>query len=261
MMFTAEMPTGRRLISLDRVESTNTEAMRLAAAGDAGGVWLVAGEQVKGRGRSGRIWTSVPGNLYASFMLRLACSPQTAQQLALLAGVAVVDAVRKVSDVGSDTLPALRLKWPNDVLIGSAKLCGILVESALNLGGPGLLAVIGVGLNVARAPEGLGLTATSLAAEGLHVDRGTMLTALAVSMDKVLSIWDEGAGFPELRVAWQERAGPIGEPLIVNSSLGPVRGCYSGLDQDGALLLADALGHQRRFTYGDVTLADGGSEQ
>lgn len=273
MLDTTAMPPGRRLVTFDQVPSTNSEAMRLAASGDAGGVWLVAGEQTQGRGRSGRVWTSTSGNLYASLMLRLSCGPETAQQLALLAGVAVVNAVRAVSDILSDTLgtnvteasdqrsDTLRLKWPNDVLIGSAKLGGILVECAQNLGGPGLVAAIGVGLNVAGVPDGLGRAATSLATAGIRTDRDTLLAALAVAVDSALTIWDEGAGFQDIRAAWLVRAGPIGEALVVNIGSGPVAGCYSGLDHDGALLLAEGQGPMRRFTYGDVTLAASAGEQ
>ena len=273
------MPPGYRLVTFDRVESTNTEAMRLAATGDEGHVWLVAAEQSKGRGRSGRGWTAVPGNLYASLLLRVSCGPEIAQQLALLTGVAVVDAVRNVAAPSStpsldgDRGPrkgegranastlALRLKWPNDILIGEAKLGGILLESAQGLGGSGLVVVVGIGLNVAAAPAGLDRAATSLATSGILTDRDTILGAIASAMDAALAIWDEGREFQTIRMAWADRAGPVGEPLIVNAGQGPVSGRYAGLDRDGALLLADGQGGTRRFTYGDVTLAGSAGAQ
>jgi len=264
-MSAAAMPPGYRLVTFDRVGSTNTEAMRLAATGDKGHVWLVADEQVKGRGRSGRSWTPVPGNLYASLLLRLSCGPEIAQQLALLTGVAVIDAVRmvaagKMSDRRSDT-SSLRLKWPNDVLVGHAKVGGILLESAQGLGGPGLVAVIGIGVNVAGAPEDLGREVTSLAGSGWATDRDTVLASIASAMDAALSIWDEGREFQTIREAWADRAGPVGEPLIVNAGQGPVSGRYAGLDHDGALLLADGQGSPRRLTYGDVSLAGSAGAQ
>lgn len=265
MSHAAEMPPGFRLVSFEQVGSTNTEAMRLAGTGDLGRVWIVADEQTAGRGRSGRSWTPVAGNLYASLLLRLTCGPDVAQQLALVAGVAVVDAVRtvasgKVSDLGSDTA-SVRLKWPNDILIGGAKLGGILLESAQGLGGPGLVTVIGVGLNIAGSPQGLGRDATSLAEAGIATDRAAVLSALAMTMDAALAIWDEGSNFQAIRAAWSDRAGSIGEPLVVNAGQLPVSGCFAGLDNDGALLLTDEQGSVRRFTYGDVTLAGRASAQ
>lgn len=274
---TVDLAAGYRHVSLGSVGSTNNEAMRLALAGDPGRVWVSATEQVKGRGRSGRSWASVPGNLYASLLLRLACPPQTAQQLSLVAGVAVATGISDlwshtlraagpsdhtaVSDLRSDTVAALRLKWPNDILFGTAKLGGILVESSSGAGGAGLAAVIGIGLNVAGVPDGLDRAATSLAALGIATDRSCVLTALSHAMDRTLTIWDEGRGFAQVREAWLERAGPIGEPLTVNAGESAVAGRFAGLDVDGALLLDDALGVRRRFTYGDVTLAATGSGQ
>ncbi len=271
------MPPGYRLVSLASVGSTNTEVMRLASAGDPGRIWLVADEQLSGRGRSGRGWTSVPGNLYASLLLRLSCGPMIAPQLALVAGVAVARAVAgllsdieysgmrgrvaEVPDEASQGSRQLRLKWPNDVLIGGAKLGGILLESAQRLGGPGLVAVVGIGLNVAGVPQGLGRAATSLSDCGVAADRDRVLTHLAAAMDAALLQWDEGGGFAQIRAAWETCSGPIGERLSVNSGTGPVAGRYKGLDRDGALMLIDDMGETHRFTYGDVTLAAMAREQ
>jgi BirA family biotin operon repressor/biotin-[acetyl-CoA-carboxylase] ligase len=254
------LPPGYRLLALGRVGSTSSEAMRRAHAGEPAGLWVTADEQVRGRGRSGRVWTSVPGNLYASLLLRLTCPPVVAQQLALVAGVAVAEAVAEVSVQRSDTVPPPRLKWPNDVMIGEAKVGGILVESATGV--EGLTAVVGIGLNVVGVPDGLARAATSLAAAGIATDRRAVLEALAAAMDSALTMWDEGRGFAGITAAWQARAGAIGERLVVNAGAGPVSGYYAGLGHDGALLLSDEQGVVRRFTYGDVTIAarDGGNQ-
>ena len=259
----AEMPGGYRLVSLDDIDSTNAEAMRRAAIGEAGRLWVMADRQSRGKGRSGRSWASAPGNLYASLILRLSCGPEVAQQLALVAGVAVIDAVRAIwaRPAGSDRTVAVRLKWPNDILAGSAKLGGILLESAKDLGGPGLVTIIGIGLNIEASPTGLGRAVTSLAEQGVVADRRNVLTHLAKSMDSALSVWNEGVGFAEIRRAWTDRAGPLDEFLTVDSGSGAVTGQYKGLDSDGALLLADSLGVRHRFTYGDVSLAAQGDAQ
>ena len=95
----------------------------------------MARRQTQGRGRSGRHWASEPGNLYASLLQRLACPQSDVHQLSLLAGVAVVEAIAAAA--GAQPIAGLRLKWPNDVLIGGAKCAGILPESQSGGGGLG----------------------------------------------------------------------------------------------------------------------------
>ncbi len=122
----AGLPEGCRHVHLEEVDGTNAEAMRRVLAGERGPLWISADRQLSGRGRSGRIWTSAPGNLFASVVATLDCQPAAAGQLSLVAGVAVIDAIRRAGDV-----PGLRLKWPNDILVGMAKAGGILVESTV----------------------------------------------------------------------------------------------------------------------------------
>jgi BirA family biotin operon repressor/biotin-[acetyl-CoA-carboxylase] ligase len=119
-----------RSLILDSVGSTNREAFALAEAGETGPLWIMARRQTAGRGRADRPWVSVPGNLHASLLIQLECLPGALPQLSLVAGVAVVDAIRHATGGG----PAdLRLKWPNDVLIGQAKCAGILSDASRRL--------------------------------------------------------------------------------------------------------------------------------
>jgi len=245
----ALLPEGCALVALAEVDSTNAEGMRRVLAGESGPLWIIADRQSAGRGRSGRSWSSPPGNLFASYVTSLACPPAKAGQLSLVAGIAVIDAIRRAGDV-----PGLRLKWPNDVLIGTAKAGGILVESSSRCP-EGLVAVIGVGLNLASAPGDLGRAATFLASTGLALSPREALCFLAQTMNHWITIWDNGEGFTPVREAWLERAGPIGEPLTVNAVQGPIAGTFAGLDESGALLIDDADGRQLSFAFGDVTLA------
>jgi BirA family biotin operon repressor/biotin-[acetyl-CoA-carboxylase] ligase len=116
---------GYRLQSVDATESTNDDAFRAAAAGDPGRLWIVAREQVAGRGRHGRQWSSPPGNLYASLLLVDPCEVAVAPQLGFVAGLALHQAVEAVTGVGA---PRLALKWPNDLLLDRAKVAGLLLE-------------------------------------------------------------------------------------------------------------------------------------
>lgn len=237
-----------RKLVFDQVGSTNREAFALAACGRAGPLWIVARRQVAGRGRSGRPWASGPGNLYASLLIELACAPAVVPQLSLLAGVATVDAIRRAAHGGP---PGLRLKWPNDVLIGEAKCAGILAESTA--GQNSVTAVIGIGINLARHPADLGRAATHLALHGPQVTPEAMLGCLDAAMQQWLASWNRGTDFAGVRGAWLERAGPVGETCSVDTGAERIAGTFAGLDPQGGLLIRDDEG-QRTVTFGDVAL-------
>ncbi len=243
-----------RSIVLEEVGSTNTEAFKRAEAGERGPLWIVARRQTQGRGRSGRSWGSEPGNLYASLLQAIACPPSAVPQISLLAGVAVIDAMRAAA--GGVRIPGLRLKWPNDVLIGQAKCAGILPECVSGADGKSVTAVVGIGINLAWHPADIGKPATHLAAHGVDVEPDAMLQALAPAMQGWIDVWQGGAGFARVRAAWLERAGPVGEAATVDTGAERIAGTFLDLDGDGALLLRDAHGLQRKVTYGDVTLAE-----
>ena len=246
-----------RVIELAEVDSTNAEALRRAAAGDLGPVWIRADRQSHGRGRSGRSWQSIDGNLAATLLFSPCCQPSQLYQLALLTGVAAHDAVaRQLADTSG---AGLRLKWPNDILVGDAKLGGILVESSTFAGRT--LAAIGVGINIVAAPDVPERKVASLARLGARPSPELLLSALAEQMENWLRVWQSGAGFSSIRRGWLDRAGPIGEPMTVHTGTATVAGMYAGIDETGALLLQGTDGAHgavpdqlQRFTFGDVTL-------
>jgi BirA family biotin operon repressor/biotin-[acetyl-CoA-carboxylase] ligase len=245
-------PHPSRRITLEEAGSTNTEAFKRASTGEAGPLWIVARRQTQGRGRSGRHWVSEPGNLYASLLTRLACSQSVAHQLSLLAGVAVAEAIAAAA---GGAIAGLRLKWPNDVLIGEAKCAGILPESHSVGRAAELTVVIGIGINLASHPPGLGRAATDLGAHGISIAPEAMLDLLDAAMQRWLAAWDCGQGFAQVRAAWLARGGRLGESLTVDTGRERIAGTFLDLDPDGALILRDALGQQRRLTFGDVTLS------
>lgn len=243
------MDVPARIVTLALTVSTNSDAMRLARAGEPAPLWVIAERQTGGRGRSGRAWISEPGNLHASLMIRPVCAAAELPRLSLVAGVAAIDAIRRLD--GAERMSPVRLKWPNDLIIGQAKVGGILVETSAF--GTDMVAVIGLGLNLARHPAGVP-EATSLAAHGVAIAPLDMLTYLASSMDSWLGIWNGGQGFAAIRRAWIARAGGLGERMTVHAGDRRVEGRYGGLDADGALFLDDDAGRRQRFTFGDVTL-------
>jgi BirA family transcriptional regulator, biotin operon repressor / biotin---[acetyl-CoA-carboxylase] ligase len=166
----AAAPWVRRVVSLAETDSTNAEALRLAAAGEPEGCVVVADAQGAGRGRLGRAWWSEPGrSLLTSWLIRPALAVERWPTLTLVAGLAAARALIAAAGV------EVRLKWPNDLLVGGRKLGGLLAEAD----GRGAL-VVGLGVNVRQTefpPELAGL-ATSVAAEaGRPVERAWLLAA------------------------------------------------------------------------------------
>lgn len=252
-MAAAHSKVGVRWIELDEIDSTNAEAMRRAAAGDHGPLYIRADRQLAGRGRSGRAWAAPAGNLAMSRVGRIGSPPAAIAQLSLVAGVAVHKALA-VALTGCDRADNLWLKWPNDILFDGAKLAGILVEATTIGGEP--VAVIGVGVNVAHAPSVPGRRTAALAAvTGSEPDLRAIARDIASHLEEALVLWDQSRGFEAIRTAWLAASSPVGTAMTIESVKGRVSGFFRGLDHDGALVLADPTGTVHRYSYGDVTLA------
>ena len=224
--------------------STNADllARAIASPGAPEGQVLAAEEQTAGRGRLGRSWSSVPGaSLTFSVLLRPAPVPPGRRGwLPLLAGVAVVSAVRAVA--GVDAV----LKWPNDVLAGERKLAGILAEQSPD----GSAVVIGIGLNVATPAGALpvspaGLPATSLLAEGAAVSRETLLLAILGQLEAWYLEFraDPDPARDGLLDAYRSLCATLGRPVRVEMPAGRVvTGVASDVDLDGRLLITGSSG-------------------
>lgn len=229
---------------VEETGSTNADLLALAGSGAAEGSWLVAVRQTAGRGRQGRAWQSPPGNLYASTLVRLRPGDPQPATLALVAAVALDASVRAFLPDAD----GLAIKWPNDLLIGGAKLTGILLERQ------GDAVVIGIGVNLAHHPVDLDRAATSLAAQGVEVAPGVFVEVLASEFARWLARW-RGEGLAPVRDRWIARAHPRGTPLSARAADGSVtEGLFDGLDSDGALLLRLADGTRHVMHAGDVFL-------
>ncbi len=224
---------GARIRSFETLGSTNAEALALARAGERGPLWIVARSQSAGRGRRGSVWISPPGNLYATLLLGAPAAPALAPQLSFVAALALHDAV---SELAPALRPGLALKWPNDLLLGSAKLGGILLESE---NGQDFAVAIGIGVNCASHPSGTPFPATDLAAAGAQVAPERLLAALAAAMQRRLAQWRAGAGFGAIRADWLDRAVGVGELVQVRLPDREFSGRFEGLDDSGRLLVAE----------------------
>jgi BirA family biotin operon repressor/biotin-[acetyl-CoA-carboxylase] ligase len=243
------IPAGHRLIVHETLDSTNSEALRLARSGEGGPLWIVAREQTAGRGRRGREWVSTGGNLAASLLFVAPVPPAVAATLGFVASLAVHEVCTALAPGAS-----FALKWPNDVLAGGGKVAGVLLESEAR--GSDLAIVVGVGINLARAPEGMPFPAQSLKALG---HGGTVEHALALLTDAWtgwVELWDEGQGFAGIRDAWLARASGIGQAISVRNGDRVDTGIFETLDESGRLILRKADGAKTAFSAGDVYYGD-----
>jgi BirA family transcriptional regulator, biotin operon repressor / biotin---[acetyl-CoA-carboxylase] ligase len=236
---------GKRVVVLDFVDSTNSEALRRASAGERGPLWIVATEQSAGRGRRGRAWTSLAGNLHATLMMTDPSPPAAAPQLGFVAGLALHDAVAAAAPPFA---PRLALKWPNDLLFAGCKIAGILIEGE----GDPVAVAIGIGVNCRHHPEATEFPATDLAAAGADVSVAALFDDLAAAMEARLQQWDRGAGFAALRAAWLARAAGIGEPVRVRLSGRETAGRFETIDDSGRLVLRTGAGDMEAIAAGDV---------
>jgi BirA family biotin operon repressor/biotin-[acetyl-CoA-carboxylase] ligase len=237
-------------VVFEELDSTNAEARRRADAGERGPVWLMARRQSAGRGRRGRAWDGGQGNLTATLLLTLDKPPLEAAQLAFVAALA---AGRTIASYVPASI--LRLKWPNDVLIGGDKVCGMLIESGSAPGG-GLWLAVGIGINLVSYPTGIERSAMAVAEHLRHdVSRpptpDEALAVLSEDFASILTLWLE-QGFEPIRVAWTRMAAGLGGPCEARLEGETVVGVAEGLDADGALLLRLPAGGTRRITAGDV---------
>jgi BirA family biotin operon repressor/biotin-[acetyl-CoA-carboxylase] ligase len=243
-----KLPPFFSLICLPSVGSTNDEAKRLAEAGAAEGTLVWGLEQTAGRGRRGRGWHSPPGNLYMSALLRPGKPAAQSALIGFVAAVALADALQDLG-LASDRL---RLKWPNDVLVDKAKVAGILVETAAVAGEIPPWLVLGMGVNLAHAPENTRYPAITLRAAGLaKVTVEGLLGALAGRLAEWYGRW-QAEGFAPVRAAWLKRATGLGEPIEVRLDQESLQGRFVALEEDGALSLELPQGERRRVTVGDV---------
>jgi BirA family biotin operon repressor/biotin-[acetyl-CoA-carboxylase] ligase len=240
--------TGSLPIQLDIVAqtgSTNADLIARLAAGETvrEGYWLIDDRQGQGRGRQGRQWLDALGNFMGSTVVRLDPAGPPPASLSFAVALAVYEAVSsKLAQPG-----ALTLKWPNDVLLAGVKFCGILLERE------GAFAVVGIGVNLAAAPQLVDRPTLSMADKGVAPDRDLFAADLARCFALEVERWRQFGTGPMFN-RWRAAAHPPGTPLTVHDAGGVrVSGRYDGLDGDGALRLLLDDGTTRIIHAGDVT--------
>jgi BirA family biotin operon repressor/biotin-[acetyl-CoA-carboxylase] ligase len=232
------------------VEATGSTNADLAArlrggAGWSEGAWLVARRQTAGRGRQGRAWFDGAGNFMGSTVVALGEGGPPPASLSFVAALAVCDAAAAALGEGG----ALGLKWPNDVLLGGGKLSGILLEMVRGH------IVVGIGVNLARAPQVEGRKTAALADVTTPPPLETFAASLAAAFDRRLEAW-RTYGLPATLHAFLGASiHAQGSPLTIHDTDGSVlSGTFAGLEEsDGALRLRLADGRERVIRAGDIS--------
>ena len=239
-------PTAVDLIEVvPQIASTNAALLARVAGQEVlrEGHWLVADRQTAGRGRAGRVWSDGLGNFMGSTVALLRAGDPLPQTLSLVAGVALARTVSAIAQ-----LPGLFLKWPNDLLVDGQKLAGILLERQ------GDTVVVGIGVNIAAAPEVPGRRTTCLTELGIRIERDTFAQLLADEWAAALARWHDG-DWQGLRREWLDRAYPTGTLVSVkDAAQGEIIGSFAGLGDDGVAYLRLADGTRHAIHAGDIEM-------
>lgn len=243
-----------RFIEFEEIDSTNLEARRQADNGVTGPLWILAEKQTLGRGRRGREWTSVFGNLYCTGLYPHFGDARQAAQISFIAAIALAETIAVY-------VPKKRitLKWPNDVLIDGKKTAGILLESGSSHAKPWF--IVGIGLNLMSHPDGTDYPATHVMD---HMNPSVLNTpeppvptpkaTLAILAER-FDHWRHilvTEGFGPIREAWTEKAQGIPGDVTVRLPNETFTGMAMGLGPNGELQVRLGNGTIRDIHAGDV---------
>lgn len=229
----------------EQIGSTNDEALDWMANGALNGSVVVAGEQVKGKGRLGRNWHTPPGSaLIVTVILR----PKVAElsQITMLGALAIYDTVKQLG------LEQVGIKWPNDVMLNDLKVSGILPEAVWE-DGELLGVVLGMGVNVRIDFSNNELAQKAISIEtvlGQHVERLDLIAGLLTRVD----CWAQRLGSDVLFETWKSRLLTLGQRVRLVSAGQEVVGMAESVDLDGTLLVRQADRHLERVVAGDIAL-------
>lgn len=238
---------GSRHVHFESIGSTNaalTPYLETLEKGER--FWVTAGEQLSGKGRSGRSWVSKPGNLYASCGFLPTLPTSRFPELAFVAALSMAITLEKVCGFSTQ----VRIKWPNDILLELKKVSGILLETQLLQSRQ--YVIIGFGLNCKHAPDTGLYETTCLANYPVDCDPPVLFAGLCAEFSHQLNIWDNNDGFAKIRAEWLDRAVGIGAPIRVRNSKNVREGIFEDLAPDGRLMLRCGGGELEYISAGDI---------
>ncbi|UTB33215.1 MAG: biotin--[acetyl-CoA-carboxylase] ligase [Methanobacterium sp. ERen5] len=239
---------GHDIHYFNEVDSTNEVAKYLAEEGAEEGTVVVAETQNKGKGRRGKTWISPPGGIWMSVILRPEIPPHRASQLTLVTGVVVAKTIKEELNID------VGIKWPNDILIGDKKVCGILTEVNATLDKVKYLVVgIGIDMNVdvPMLPSDLQKGATSLKNElDTEINGALLVQRFLLKFENIYSDFKEGK-FPEILNEWRAMSSTIGTSVEVRTKGKRVQGYAVGINKEGILIIEMEDGSLRKMISGE----------
>lgn len=236
----------------DQVDSTNTIAKKLANEGKEEGTFVIAEEQLKGKGRMGREWVSPHGKgIWVSFILRPEILPVHASEITFVIAVGIMEGIKKYT--GHD----VKIKWPNDILINGKKIVGILTEISAEMERINYI-VAGVGINanqnVDDFPEEIKIKATSLKiATGKNINRNELLRKIIEEMENIYFLYKK-KGFERILEIWEQNNITLGRRVKAITFDGEIVGYAEKIDKEGYLIIRDDSGKENKILAGDVSL-------
>jgi BirA family biotin operon repressor/biotin-[acetyl-CoA-carboxylase] ligase len=241
---------GKELIHFyETIDSTNSEAKRLAHAGAPEGTIALAESQSKGKGRMGRTWVSPRGaGIYLSVVLRPRILPEEVQKLTFVAAVALAFTLRHFGITA-------QIKWPNDILVNGKKVAGILMELTARAGLVDFV-IVGIGVNVNTSMDELPLSIRNLATSiNMVTDQPTQRREIIQVLFLQLERWYErflAGPFEMVLEAWRRLSNTLGTRVIVSLSDVTLEGVAEAVASDGSLMVRDNKGKLHRVIVGDV---------
>ncbi len=235
----------------EQLDSTNLEAQRNAESGAVHGAVVIADMQTAGRGRRGRSWQSPAGsNLYFSLLLRPQAAPESVAAVTLVMALAVAEAIREVAGA------AAQIKWPNDVVVGGKKVCGILTEMRVQQGRIQDV-VIGVGINVGQtefAPELASVASSLFLTCGREISREELLAFTLKAFERHYGCFLETLDMSELAEEYNALLVNCGSEVRVLDPQGEFTGISDGINKRGELLVKRQDGRLETVYAGEVSV-------
>ena len=242
---------GCEVVCLESVDSTNQVVKKMAEEGAREGTLVIADRQTAGKGRSGRVWETPRGSAVAmTLLLRPPLPPERISMVTLVMGMAVAEAVRETTGLDAG------LKWPNDVVIGSKKVCGILTEMSAEMTCVNYI-VIGVGINVNMTsfPEEISGIATSLALESKKEwPRAPLIACVMKHFEAFYEAFLESGDLAPLKERYNRLLVNAGREVKVMDPQGSYTGTASGIDDLGRLIVTDSEGRIKEVYAGEVSV-------
>jgi len=237
------------LLIFEEIDSTNSEALRIAKKSPTTDLVVLARKQTGGRGRSGKFWESLEGNLHASILLRLNNKPSLAPQLSFVIANALYETI---ADLCQDTalFDQVKLKWPNDLLIRDKKVAVVLLES-INVDNAQYVVIV-FGINIEQYPQYLSRPITSLKNENIEfANVDNLLNLLIKRFDSLYKTWQQ-EGFYRTRGSWLKHAYKLNSTITIDNGKNKVSGVFRSIDEEGKLVLETEDGKTYNFADGQV---------